>query len=82
MFHICGDSFFGAIGVIVGLYVVLWGKAQNFLVKVEEDSETKRVVNSTEDLNILINESREKIKFCKTDLEEPLLRAWFLSKKK
>ncbi|TKY68965.1 WAT1-related protein [Spatholobus suberectus] len=64
-------SLLGAIGVIIGLYVVLWGKAEEVVVK-EEEEDPKSTVNSTEDVNSLIDESYEKA-CCKTDLEEPLL---------
>ncbi|XP_020206014.1 WAT1-related protein At4g30420 [Cajanus cajan] len=64
-------SLLGAIGVIIGLYVVLWGKAEEVAVKEEEDPKSQ-VNSSTEDVNVLIdNESHEKT--CKNDLEQPLL---------
>ena len=66
-FFICA-SLIGATGVIIGLYVVLWGKAE----EVVEVTEPKLQVNPTEEVKILINESSGKA-HCKTDLEEPLL---------
>lgn len=66
-------SLLGAIGVIIGLYVVLWGKGEEAAV-VQEEEDPKSVVNSTEDVNIFIDESYEK-PCSKTDLEEPLLSA-------
>jgi len=45
----------GAIGVIIGLYVVLWGKAEEVVVKVKEDA--KSMVNSTEDVNMHFDKS-------------------------
>ncbi|KAL3028227.1 hypothetical protein AAZX31_03G102000 [Glycine max] len=48
-------SLLGAIGVIIGLYVVLWGKAEEVVVKVKEDA--KSMVNSTEDVNMHFDKS-------------------------
>ncbi|KAG5043150.1 hypothetical protein JHK87_007065 [Glycine soja] len=48
-------SLLGAIGVIIGLYVVLWGKAEEVVVKVKEDP--KSMVNSTEDVNMHFDKS-------------------------
>ncbi|KAL2319953.1 hypothetical protein Fmac_028922 [Flemingia macrophylla] len=65
-------SLLGAIGVIIGLYVVIWGKAEEVGVKEDEDPKSQ-VNSSTEDVNILMdNESCEKT-CSKTDLEQPLL---------
>ncbi|XP_061375814.1 WAT1-related protein At4g30420 [Gastrolobium bilobum] len=66
-------SLIGAIGVIIGLYVVLWGKAEE-VVKAKDERDPKSMVNTTEEGKVLINESSEKA-YCKTDLEEPLLSA-------
>ncbi|WJX94446.1 hypothetical protein P8452_75862 [Trifolium repens] len=52
-------SLIGAIGVIIGLYIVLWGKAEDVIV-----------VNETHE--IVDNESRGKT-YSKTDLKESLL---------
>lgn len=51
-------SLIGAIGVIIGLYIVLWGKAEE-VVDVKEKIVPKSMVNETEEVKI--------------DLEEPLL---------
>ncbi|WJX85839.1 hypothetical protein P8452_68233 [Trifolium repens] len=55
-------SLIGAIGVIIGLYIVLWGKAED-VVDVQEKIEPKSMVNETEEA------------YSKTDLEEPFLHA-------
>ncbi|RDX79494.1 WAT1-related protein, partial [Mucuna pruriens] len=60
-------SLLGAIGVIIGLYVVLWSKAEEVVLNVNTDP--KSMVNPTEEVKILINESS------KTNLQEPLLSA-------
>jgi len=62
-------SLIGAIGVIIGLYIVLWGKAED-VVDVKEKANPKSIVNSTEE--IVANEYCEK-RYSKTDVEEPLL---------
>lgn len=61
-------SLMGAIGVIFGLYVVLWGKTEDH---VEIDAE-KKTEEQNIDHKILIDESLDKTS-CKIDLEEPLL---------
>ncbi|RHN38579.1 hypothetical protein MtrunA17_Chr8g0334741 [Medicago truncatula] len=58
----------GAIGVIIGLYTVLWGKAED----VKEMINSKLVVNETTEVTFSTNESCEKSS-CKIDLEEHLL---------
>jgi len=60
-------SLIGAIGVIIGLYIVLWGKAED-VANVKEKIDPKSTVNETEEVRFLTNESCGKI-----DLEEPLL---------
>ncbi|XP_045790818.1 WAT1-related protein At4g30420-like [Trifolium pratense] len=55
-------SLIGAIGVIIGLYIVLWGKAED-IVDVKKNIDPKAMVDETEEA------------YCKTDLEEPLLHA-------
>ncbi|KAA8522807.1 hypothetical protein F0562_009230 [Nyssa sinensis] len=61
----------GGIGVIFGLYVVLWGKAKDL-----EESNVKTDMNTQIDQTrieqILIDESSEKMS-SKIDLEQPLL---------
>jgi hypothetical protein len=59
-------SLIGAIGVIIGLYIVLWGKAEDGI----EKTYTKSVVNVTHE--IVDNESCGRT-YSKIDLEEPLL---------
>ncbi|WVZ17506.1 hypothetical protein V8G54_010488 [Vigna mungo] len=55
------------VAVIIGLYIVLWGKAEEVVVvNVKTDSES--MFNSTEEVKISIASS-------KTNLEEPLLSA-------
>ncbi|KAL5537355.1 hypothetical protein UlMin_046243 [Ulmus minor] len=58
-------SLLGAIGVIVGLYIVLWGKAKE-LEEITQDRDPRK------NTHVLINESSEKTNH-KIDLEEPLL---------
>ncbi|OMP05663.1 Drug/metabolite transporter [Corchorus olitorius] len=57
-------SLVGAFAVIIGLYVVLWGKAKDI-------EEIKQETDPKLDQVIIIDESSEKT--CKIDLEEPLL---------
>ncbi|WJX88794.1 hypothetical protein P8452_70842 [Trifolium repens] len=59
-------SLIGAIGVIIGLYIVLWGKAEDVI----EKTYPKSVVNVTHE--IVDNESCGRT-YSKIDLEEPLL---------
>jgi len=67
-------SLIGAIGVIIGLYTVLWGKAED-VVEVKEKTDPKlMIINETEEGNLFINESCEKT-YYETGLEEPLLPA-------
>lgn len=60
------NSLVGAIGVILGLYAVLWGKAKDHFdeeepkLKLQSDDQAQAV-------KILRDDS------CKVDLEEPLL---------
>ncbi|XP_065850445.1 WAT1-related protein At4g30420-like [Euphorbia lathyris] len=51
-------SMIGGVGVIMGLYVVLWGKAKDFVSK---------------DVSMLKDESVEEEGTCKNDMEQPLL---------
>lgn len=62
-------SMLGAIAVIFGLYIVLWGKAKDHLINsdVEKKPEEEKI-NCT----IIIDESADKLS-CRIDLEEPLL---------
>ena len=61
----------GAIGVIAGLYVVLWGKAKD-LVQINGEKKLQTGEAMARNVNILIDDSSEKTS-CKIDLEEPLL---------
>lgn len=54
-------SLIGAIGVIIGLYIVLWGKAGD-VVDVKENIDPKSMANESD--------GKESYKI---DLEEPLL---------
>ncbi|RDY12574.1 WAT1-related protein, partial [Mucuna pruriens] len=65
-------SLIGSIGVIIGLYVVLWGKAEE-VVLLNVNTYPTSMVNPTEEVKILIKES--SIETHKTNLEEPLLYA-------
>uniref|UniRef100_A0A2N9FGF6 WAT1-related protein n=1 Tax=Fagus sylvatica TaxID=28930 RepID=A0A2N9FGF6_FAGSY len=62
-------SLIGAIGVIIGLYAVLWGKAKNI---VEINENTKIQTDEAGNVNILKVDSSENTS-CRIDLEEPLL---------
>eukprot|EP00257_Ricinus_communis_P009481 XP_002528209.2 WAT1-related protein At4g30420 [Ricinus communis] len=64
-------SLIGAVGVIIGLYVVLWSKAKD-VVRNEEDKDPKLKTDQMHISNILIDESMEEGK-CRADLQEPLL---------
>ena len=62
-------SLIGAIGVIIGLYAVLWGKAKNI---VEINENTKIQTDEAGNVNILKVDSSDNTS-CRIDLEEPLL---------
>ncbi|XP_058746841.1 WAT1-related protein At4g30420-like [Vicia villosa] len=64
-------SLIGAIGVIIGLSIVLWGKAKD-VVDYKEKMDPKSKANETEEVKLVINESSEK-EYSKNDLKEPLL---------
>ena len=64
-------SLIGAVGVIIGLYIVLWGKAGETL-SIKDDTNLKIQFDHIRIENILINQSLEKTR-SKIDLEEPLL---------
>ncbi|XP_045792439.1 WAT1-related protein At4g30420-like isoform X2 [Trifolium pratense] len=61
-------SLIGTIGVIVGLYIVLWGKAEDVIEKIDP----KSAFIETEEVKFLRNESRGEAS-CRINLEEPLL---------
>ena len=60
----------GALAVIIGLYVVLWGKAKD-LEEIKNEMH-QQLQNDQSPVQLLIDESTEK-KNCKADLEAPLL---------
>ncbi|WJX91541.1 hypothetical protein P8452_73303 [Trifolium repens] len=62
-------SLIGGIGVIIGLYIVLWGKAED-VVDVKEKTIPKSMVNGTKE--IVDKKSCGKA-YYKSDLEEPLI---------
>ncbi|XP_059460156.1 WAT1-related protein At4g30420-like [Corylus avellana] len=64
-------SLIGAIGVIAGLYVVLWGKAKD-LVEIKGEKKLQNDEAMARNVNILMDDSSEKTS-CEHDLEEPLL---------
>ncbi|KAK0571233.1 hypothetical protein LWI29_012870 [Acer saccharum] len=64
-------SLIGACGVIMGLYIVLWGKAKD-LEEITLQTNPKMENDQTRIVQVLIEEPLEK-KSCKIDLEEPLL---------
>ncbi|CAL5328417.1 unnamed protein product [Camellia sinensis] len=65
-------SLIGGVGVILGLYIVLWGKAKDLQEsKVERDSKLEN--DQTKIVQILVDESEERMSSIKIDLEEPLL---------
>lgn len=60
------NSLVGAIGVILGLYAVLWGKAKDHFDE-EEPKLNLQSDDQAQAVKILRDDS------CKVDLEEPLL---------
>ncbi|XP_028790605.1 WAT1-related protein At4g30420-like [Neltuma alba] len=76
--EIYAGSLIGAAGVIMGLYVVLWGKAEE-VGETAEDPTLKTDIDETlhdDTMNIVKDESfDEKACCCKIDLKEPLLSA-------
>ncbi|CAK8559998.1 unnamed protein product [Lathyrus sativus] len=64
-------SLIGAIGVIIGLYIVLWGKAGD-VVDVKEKIDAKFMVNETQEVTFSMNESYGE-RSSRIDLEEPFL---------
>ncbi|KAG6739797.1 hypothetical protein POTOM_057412 [Populus tomentosa] len=63
-------SLIGAVAVITGLYIVLWGKAKDF-IKDEDKVDPKLEIDERQTVKITIEESRGVEPF----LEEPLLSA-------
>lgn len=61
----------GAFAVIIGLYVVLWGKAED-LKEIKQEAVPKLQHDQEKMGQVLINESSEG-ENSKVDLEEPLL---------
>ena len=68
-FHFSLGSLVGAIGVVIGLYILLWGKAKDTAENKEEISNPK-LQNST-DMKQVVDVLEKDC--CKIDLEEPLL---------
>ncbi|CAL8990873.1 unnamed protein product [Prunus brigantina] len=64
-------SLVGAIAVIIGLYVVLWGKAKD-LQKMKQEVDSEQPSDDPKMIEVFIDDSSEKTS-CKIDLEEPLL---------
>lgn len=60
----------GGIGVIIGLYILLWGKSED--VREKEEEMDPKLQKSTTDRWNQVDECLEK-DTCKIDLEEPLL---------
>ncbi|KAK6235967.1 hypothetical protein SCA6_011304, partial [Theobroma cacao] len=63
-------SLVGAFAVIIGLYIVLWGKAKD-VEEIKEGMDPKPLNNQTKIVQVIMDESSEKTS--KIDLEEPLL---------
>ncbi|XVE63448.1 hypothetical protein DITRI_Ditri07aG0021500 [Diplodiscus trichospermus] len=63
-------SMLGAFAVIIGLYIVLWGKAKD-LEDIKQEMDPKLLNNKTKETQVIIDEISEKT--CKDDLEAPLL---------
>jgi hypothetical protein len=61
----------GAVGVIIGLYVVLWGKAKD-LEMIKQEAVPELQHDRAKIVQVLIHESSEKSS-SKVDMEEPLL---------
>lgn len=61
----------GAFAVIIGLYLVLWGKAED-LEEIEHKTDTKLQNDQTRTVQVVIEEPSVK-KSYKNNLEEPLL---------
>lgn len=64
-------SLVGAVAVIIGLYVVLWGKAKD-LEESQTVSNPELQNNEAKNVRVLIDESSNKTN-CIIDLKEPLL---------
>lgn len=64
-------SLVGAVAVIIGLYVVLWGKAKD-LEESQTVSNPELQNNEAKNVRVLIDESSNKTS-CIIDLKEPLL---------
>ncbi|KAJ8767336.1 hypothetical protein K2173_017380 [Erythroxylum novogranatense] len=64
-------SLIGAVGVVIGLYFVLWGKAKDIL-DTQNETEPKFNLKQTRNDDIFADESKDG-RSCKHDLEQPLL---------
>ncbi|KAF8033822.1 hypothetical protein BT93_C0167 [Corymbia citriodora subsp. variegata] len=66
-------SLAGGIGAVAGLYIVLWGKAED-LVEINEETEPKLQIDCAHTVKPSVDRpSMEKLSSCKSDLSEPLL---------
>ncbi|KAI3984439.1 hypothetical protein MKX01_022703 [Papaver californicum] len=72
-------SLAGAIAVVAGLYIVLWGKAKDFKKNETTNGSTNNADKDDDDskkvVKIVIQESFDEEIVCKIDLEEPLLQS-------
>ncbi|XP_008223640.2 PREDICTED: WAT1-related protein At4g30420 [Prunus mume] len=64
-------SLVGAIAVIIGLYIVIWGKAKD-PKKMKQEVDSEQPSDQPRTIEVFIDDSSEKTS-CKIDLEEPLL---------
>ncbi|KAI8570181.1 hypothetical protein RHMOL_Rhmol01G0013500 [Rhododendron molle] len=60
----------GAVGVIAGLYAVLWGKAKDIQKEINVETDPKSQRDQTQEVKILVDHEALS---CKFDLVEPLL---------
>ncbi|CAN8229938.1 unnamed protein product [Cochlearia groenlandica] len=63
-------SLIGGLGVIMGLYIVLWGKAKDVMMNQENKDNTK---NSSSEVKIEIEDNLNTTTICNRDLKSPLL---------
>ncbi|XP_058212459.1 WAT1-related protein At4g30420-like isoform X1 [Rhododendron vialii] len=63
-------SMLGAVGVIAGLYAVLWGKAKDNKKEINVETDPKSQKDQTQEVKILVDHETLS---CKFDLVEPLL---------
>ncbi|KAL5842221.1 hypothetical protein ACOSQ3_012824 [Xanthoceras sorbifolium] len=70
--EIYAGSLIGGVGVILGLYIVLWGKA-NDSINEDEETDPKLQIDQASSVKILIDDQPSEKTRWKTDFEEPLL---------